>query len=601
MDIPRAEYPRPQCVRDDWVCLNGLWQFEIDQGDSGRERGLLMRDLTDRILVPFCPESACSGIGNTDFLNAVWYRRRIVVPESWSGRRVLLHFQAVDYDTTVWVEGVEVARHRGGWTPFTVDITAVAPPGAEATVVVRARDDGREWKPQGKQSTSYANAGCHYTRTTGIWQSVWLEPVHAVHLLRPRITPLFTAGAFEVVVPVSLPRGGYRVHSVLRDDRGAVATAEADFADAPAARLRLEVPADRRRNWSPADPFLYDLELELCDGTGAVVDRVRSYAGLRSVSIDGNRILLNGAPVFQRLVLDQGYYPDGIMTAPSDAALVADIELAMAAGFNGARLHQKVFEERFLYHADRLGYLVWGEFGDWYADHHRGIPSEWAPMTYANQWNEVLERDHSHPAIIGWCPVNESIIKQRDGIDAFDDMTRAVYRSTKLADPQRPVIDASGWTHRVANADVYDIHCYAQDPQALHDYTCRRLAGEPMSYHRSDLQDLAYDPHAGRPFLVSEFGGIWWNAEIAAARGDGDEAQSWGYGERVRDLEQFHQRFAGLCGVLLDQDGICGYCYTQLCDVFQEQNGVLGFDRQPKFDLARLRAVQERPAAIESA
>ncbi|CAA9266849.1 MAG: GH2, partial [uncultured Chloroflexia bacterium] len=367
MEVPRSEYPRPQFVRPDWLCLNGEWQFEVDAGDSGYDRHMHTsdQDLEQRIVVPFCPESSLSGIGNVDFMPTVWYRRSITIPQEWAGRRVLLHFQAVDYDTTVWVNGHEVYRHRGGFTPFTCDLHGVVAPGETAVITVRARDDNRPSQPRGKQSTRYENYSVFYTRTTGIWQTVWLEPVPHSYLRRPRITPDVANGQFHLSQPISQNSAGLKLHATLRDAEGVVTTAEcrADLDFAP--QLVLPIPKARQRLWSPNDPHLYDLEIELVDRDGQVVDRATSYAGLRSVAIDGKKVKLNGAVVFQRLVLDQGYYPDGIMTAPTDEALIRDIKLSMAAGFNGARLHQKVFEERFLYHADRLGYLCWGEFADW--------------------------------------------------------------------------------------------------------------------------------------------------------------------------------------------------------------------------------------------
>ena len=398
MLIPRPEYPRPQFVRADWLCLNGPWQFEIDYGDSGLERGLYNAPtLAGEIIVPFCPESALSGVGHVDLMHVVWYRREVDIPAAWSGRSVLLHFGAVDYDATVWVNGQEVGRHRGGYTPFTCDLSDVAAPGETAVLTVLARDDNRQIRPRGKQSDTYGNHGCLYTRTTGIWQTVWLEPVARTHFNRPRITPDVANGLLRLELPLSGGRAtGLRVRATLTDEQGvvcAVETAVADFAP----RLDLPIAEDRRRLWSPDDPFLYGLRLELLDA-GTVVDTVESYAGLRSVTIDGMAVKLNGRPVFQRLVLDQGFYPDGIYTAPTDEALRRDIELSMLAGFNGARLHQKVFEERFLYWADKLGYLVWGEFADWGCggqgperDHQRPTG------TYITQWLEALERDYAHP------------------------------------------------------------------------------------------------------------------------------------------------------------------------------------------------------------
>ena len=419
-DIPRSEYPRPQFVREDWLCLNGEWGFETDQGDSGIHRGLLERELNDKIIVPFCPESKLSGIENHDYYNAVWYRRNVTIPSEWTGKRVLLHFQAVDYDSTVWVNGEEVGRHRGGFSPFSCDISDVASAGEEITIVLRARDDGQKPQPRGKQARDYGPEGAIYVRTTGIWQSVWLEPVPDFSLRRPRITPDLANQTLRLEQPISGNAKGLRLRATLSDGEGEVVAAEcsAEFDLSP--RLDLTIPDDRLKLWVVGEPHLYDLDIKLIDAAGNTIDKAKSYAGIRGISIDGKAIKINNKTVFQRLVLDQGYYPDGIMTAPSDAALIEDIELSMAAGFNGARLHQKVFEERFLYHADRLGYIVWGEFGDWGCrgdgpldgEHQKPGPD------YITQWLECLERDYSHPSIVGWCPLNETWQTLTDRITA---------------------------------------------------------------------------------------------------------------------------------------------------------------------------------------
>ncbi|WP_326643271.1 beta-galactosidase [Nonomuraea fuscirosea] len=593
-DVPRPEYPRPQMVRPDWLNLNGPWQFEIDAADSGLERGLRERELTGSITVPFAPESELSGLGHTDFMDAVWYRRTVTIPAAWAGRRTLLHFGAVDHDATVWVNGVEVARHRGGFSPFTADLSAAARPGEQATIVVRARDSRHGPQARGKQSARYHNYECLYTRTTGIWQTVWLEPVPDVHLRRPRITPDVAGSSFTVVTPLSGNRPGDSVRVTVSDGEGAVATATvlADVDLAPS--LRLELPAARVRLWEPGEGFLYEVKVELLDASGAVTDAVDSYAGLRSIAIDGKRVLINGRPVFQRLVLDQGYYPDGLMTAPSDAALLRDIELSVAAGFNGARLHQKVFEERFLYHADRLGYLVWGEFGDWGAhDGREQLPT----ASFLTQWLEVLERDVSHPSIIGWCPLNETRQPIHDRLTQLDDVTRGMFLATKLTDPTRPVVDASGYSHRVPETDVYDSHNYEQEPAEFAGQLSGLAKDEPYVNDESG-QEISV-PYRGQPYFVSEYGGIWWNPELAGTAQDTARVTSWGYGQRVRSEEEFHARFAGLTDALLDDPGMFGYCYTQLTDVFQEENGIYRFDRTTKLDVERVRAVQIRQAASE--
>jgi beta-galactosidase/beta-glucuronidase len=606
--LPRAEYPRPQFVREKWLCLNGPWEFEIDAADSGLERGLLHRPLSSTITVPFCPESKLSGIGHTDFMPAVWYRRTVVVPADWRAAHILVHFQAVDYDATVWIDGREFYRHRGGFTPFTVVLRPGTDIEGSFTIVLRARDDPRPPQPRGKQSRQYANQGCLYTRTTGVWQTVWMEPVPAdAHLRRPRITPDVSAGVIRLVAPISRNRPGWKIRAVLSDAKGTVAAAvtRADLDLSPS--LDLPITPERRRLWSPEDPHLYDLRIELLDMENRVVDAAASYAGLRSLSMDGRVLKLNGRPVFQRLVLDQGYYPDGILTAPTDDALKADIALSQASGFNGARLHQKVFEERFLYHADQAGYLCWGEFPDWGA-------SGFGPMhdnqkhgiTYAGQWLEALHRDYSHPCIVGWCAFNETHQVIQDRITDLDDATRAMFLAAKALDPTRPVLDASGYSHRVYESDIYDSHDYVDNSdflKGIEGFRRRHTATEPFAPYVNNQADARQwsIPYNGQPYFVSEFGGIGFNlSEVTQDKTAVESTGAWGYGQIPATSEEFLRRFAALCDILLDNPEIFGYCYTQLTDVFQEQNGIFTFDRRPKFDLTKVRNIQRRKAAFES-
>lgn len=600
--FPRPEYPRPQLRRDDWLNLNGEWQFEIDWADTGLERGVNVRELTGSILVPFAPESTASGIGQTDFMAAVWYRRTVRIPREWAGQDLLLHFGAVDHDTTVWANGVEVARHRGGFTSFTADITAATTAGSDVTIVVRARDTRDEPQARGKQATEYGNSACYYTRTTGIWQTVWLEPVPTSRIRSLRITPQLAAGRFDIVVPLQGARPGLTLDIQILDAAGPIATASvrADLDLAPS--LSVTIPEERVRPWSPSDPHLYDIIATLRE-RDEVIDQVASYAGLRSISIHGNRVLLNGEPVFQRLVLDQGLWPDSLMTAPSDEALVRDIQLAMNAGFNGARLHQKVFEERYYFHADRLGYLVWGEFGDWGAiDRTANAAHNQQPTaSFITQWIEAIDRDYNHPSIIGWCPLNETYQTLGDRITPLDDVTAGMYLATKLADPTRPVVDASGYSHRVRGADIYDAHDYEQDPQLFAHNHAHTAEGQPFT-NVHPAGGVVSIPYAGQPYFVSEYGGIWWNPEIAKdgiGAHDAGRVGSWGYGQRVADAEGWMTRFAGLTTVLLDSPFPFGYCYTQLTDTFQEENGIYTADRRPKFDTAAIAAVQLRRAAYE--
>ena len=603
--IDRNEYPRPQFVRNEWVCLNGKWEFEIDQGDSGLERGLLKRKLKDHINIPFCPESKLSGICNKDFLNSVWYRRELTIPSDWKGKRILLHFQAVDYDATVWINEVEVGRHRGGFSPFSIDITESIQPGESKQLVVRARDRDDLPQPRGKQTRSYEGEGALYGRTTGIWQTVWMEPVPLIHLKRPRITPDLASQSFLIEQGITNSRPGTILKITISDSQGEITTesVKSDINFTPL--ISIKIPDDRLKLWNPGDPNLYNLDINLLDENGEVIDSACSYSGMRNITISGKSIRINGESVFQRLVLDQGYYPEGLMTAPSDEALLNDIKLSMDAGFNGARLHQKVFEERFLYHADHLGYMVWGEFGDWGARGLSALPhhQKFSP-SYITEWLEVLERDYSHPSIVGWCPLNETWQPITDFISELDAITRGMFLATKAMDQTRPVLDTSGYSHRIIDTDIYDSHDYEQNPKKFSEN--QKGLSDDKPYMNTWWDHLKYDKDAwgrkimnewslgykGQPYFVSEFGGIWWNS-------DQEHSQSWGYGERPKTIEEFYERFEKLCKVLLENKDMFGYCYTQLTDIDQEENGIYKYDRSLKFNVERLRKIQTVTAAIE--
>ncbi|MFC0675938.1 glycoside hydrolase family 2 protein [Brachybacterium hainanense] len=610
-DVPRPEHPRPQLHRPTWLNLNGTWQFELDPGDSGIDRGLLERDLDGEITVPFAPETAASGIGDRDFHEAVWYRRIITIPADWTGLRPVLRFGAVDHDATVWADGQEVARHRGGFTPFAADLGGIAGAGEQVEIVVRARDHREAAQARGKQSVWFEPTHANYPRTTGIWQTVWLEGVPEAAVRSLRIIPSLASTSFAIDVPLTRNVPGARLEitaSVPGGERVAAADVRADLDLAP--HLELVIPAEHVRVWGPGAPELYTLRVRLLAEDGTVLDEVSSYAGLRSTSLAGREYRINGQKVFQRLVLDQGYWEETFMTSPSDQAMVQDIRLAYEAGFNGARLHQKVFEERMLFWADLHGYLVWGEFGDWGVSGRGPVGHNQQPTAaFIGQWIEAVARDISHPSIIGWCPLNETHQVIHDRLTVLDDVTQAMYDATKLADPSRPVLDASGYSHRVRGADVYDSHSYEQDPEAFRREQSGLAEGRPFANSREigdgelPRADGSFSlPYAGQPYFVSEYGGIWWNEEEArraAQEAGNNAAASWGYGQRIGSEEELYERFEGLTRVLLEDPDMFGYCYTQLTDVFQEKNGVVDFARGRKLDLARLRAVQEQAAAYE--
>ena len=568
--LPRPEHPQPQMERSAWRSLNGAWQFAFDFGRSGLDRHFERRDALDTtITVPFCPESVLSGVHYTDFIPAVWYARAFTLtPEELSGR-VLLHFGAVDYEAHVFVNGEPAGTHRGGYTSFCFDITDLCRAG-ENRLSVYAEDDNRSGKqPHGKQCESFDSQGCDYTRTTGIWQTVWLEFVPETYIQSVQYYSNITEGTLLVQAKLC-GAGTFTVQASFegRPCGEASTRAENGFA-------AVTLPLSELHLWDVGQGNLYDLTLTFGS------DSVKSYASMREVRIEGRRVLLNGRPVFQRLVLDQGFYPDGIYTAPDDSALVRDIELSLAAGFNGARLHQKVFEPRFLYHCDRLGYLAWGEMANWGLDYSDPAALE----AFLGEWLDALGRDFNHPSIVGWCPFNETW--DREGRRQLDSLLAMVYRVTKQLDPTRPCIDTSGNFHVVT--DIYDVHDYEQDPAsfAAH-YEAFRTGG---AFYDAQAARQQYD--GKKPMFVSEYGGIKWNPQ-------GDVEKAWGYGDGPATEEAFIERYRGLTEALLSNPNMFGFCYTQLYDVEQETNGLYTYSREPKFDMAVFHAINTQPAACET-
>lgn len=586
MSQPRPEHPRPQFQRERWLNLNGAWNFAFDFGLSGEQHGWPANpDALDRqITVPFCPESRLSGVAHTDFIPAIWYHRAFAVPADWSGQHVLLHFGAVDYDCRAWVNGQFVGRHYGGGSSFHFDITDALQPG-DNQLVVCARDDVRSpLQPGGKQCPDLHSRGCHYTRTTGIWQTVWLEAVPSSRIDRVRIVPDLDDFRFVITPTLSGATRSQLFQVTLID--GGEEVASTRMSATSGIPLFLDVPDPVL--WGLEHPYLYDLRLELLDGD-QVIDQVSSYAGLRKFHIEGNKFYLNDAPLFLRFVLDQGFYPDGIWTAPADAELKADIERSQAVGFNGARLHQKVFEERFHYWADRLGYLTWGEFYDWGMDFGNGQ----SVRNQQREWREIVMRDLNHPSIVAWTPFNETAGQVRGNAEVHRQVLQEAYDLTRDLDPTRPVNDASGYVH--VCTDIFTVHDYDQNPE-----TFRQSYASVDPQHPENARvcnpDLSV-PYQGQPYVVDEYGGTWW-VEGSGVEG-ADRSAGWGYGNRPESIEEVYARIQKLTAVLTQHPHIAGFTYTQLTDIEQEQNGIYTYDRSPKFDADRLRRAFGAPAAIE--
>ena len=586
-NIPRPEFPNPQFERKNWQNLNGKWQFKFDHGRTGEERDFVNADVFDyEINVPFTYESPLSGINVKDICECVWYKRTFNLDdgEECNKGRILLHFGAVDYHAKIWVNGKYVDFHRGGMTSFSLDITKYAQPG-ENVLVVKVTDNLRDGKqPSGKQCPAYSSYTCLYTRTTGIWQTVWLEYVPFESYIKDFkvYTDIDNSTVTINASFANAVKDAYFAAKVLYNDE--IITVKSQKAGGTSASIQLEIPKEKLYLWDVGKGELYGLILKYGNSENENLnDKVYSYFGMREIKIDGYKILLNGRPVFQRLVLDQGFYPDGTWTAPSAEALKNDIEISMEAGFNGARLHQKIFEPLFHYYADTLGYITWGEHGNWGMD-----SSAESYQNFTCEWIGAVNRDFNHPSIIGWCPHNETNWEQRGEDLAY------IYRITKSIDYTRPVIDTSGYVH--VATDIFDIHDYDQNVETFNKRYLALLDKDNKAELFQNNNRWSREKIMELPYFISEFGGTWWSD---VSKESESHTQSWGYGKAPEDIERFYERFDGLVSALLDNPRVCAFCYTQLTDVEQEQNGIVYYDRRKKFDMARLHKSMTKTAAIE--
>jgi beta-galactosidase/beta-glucuronidase len=580
LDAEGRGYPRPQLRRDSWFSLNGGWEFAIDVAG---EWTLPEHVTWDEIIrVPFSPETARSGIGNTGFYRVCWYRRRFAAPPVPEGHRLLLHFGAIDYSARVWVNGACVGTHRGGYTPFAVEITREICSSGECDLVVRTEDDPHDLsKPRGKQDWQLEPHSIWYPRTTGIWQTVWMEILPATALQRISFTPHLARWEIGVGAWMDgVPREPLRL-SVTLTSRGILLAADTYTVVAGEVhrRIALSDPGiDDSRNellWSPHEPNLIDVQFDLWGERGELLDHAVSYTALRSAAVQGDRFVLNNRPYVLRMVLDQGYWPDSGVTAPDDAALRRDVELARAMGFNGVRKHQKIEDPRYLYWADRLGLAVWEEMPSAY----RFTPGSVERLTH--EWTEAIFRDYSHPCIIAWVPVNESWgVPNLTDVASERHFVQALYHLTRTLDSTRPVIGNDGW-ESVAT-DIIGIHDYDDRPERIAkryhaDQVLPRLFKRERPGGR--LLVLEGQMHTDQPLMLTEFGGI------AFSRDPG----TWGYA-RVRTPEEFARRFRELLDVVRELQVFSGFCYTQFADTYQEANGLLFADRTPKIPIEEIAA-----------
>jgi len=560
---PRTEYPRPNFVRNEWLCLNGGWEFQFDpEGVFSQEQ-----PLEKTIQVPFAYQSKLSGINDQRVCELVWYAKSFEIPSSWVGRNVLVHFGAVDYEATIWVNGVEAGFNRGGYVPFTLDVTRLLKEGTNR-VVVRVLDTQDPGQPRGKQSSSGLPHGIDYWCTTGIWQSVWLEPVPTSYLADVVVSSDISQELLVVSPVIHGGRADLEVEVLVHDGPIQIASKRGVGP--------LQVSIKEPKLWSPDSPHLYDLTIKLLR-KGQVVDEVRSYAGMRSVETKNGQILFNGEPLYLKMALDQGYWPESGLTGPSDQALREDVKLARQLGFNAVRKHQKVEDPRWLYWCDVEGLLVWGEMANARA---------WSNQTQERleaEWERVVLRDLSHPCIIAWVPSNESMGFPE--LEAGREQTRAgierLAYMTRRLDPTRPVVDNDGWEQTQAS-DIVCVHDYSHSGAALRpryeeymrggDFPKRTWTGGRITL----LSGVEID---GRPIMLTEVGGF-----LTVPKTEGKLDVMYEHYGSIKTSDELLAKYRQLMEAIGSLPFLSGFCYTQFTDVEQEQNGLLTYDRQPKID-----------------
>ncbi len=568
-------YPRPQLYRSGYAILNGEWDFAFDP--EGNMDDICKGGFRDqmKIQVPYPYQTELSGIGRKDRVDTVWYSRSICLTEEQLAGDVLLHLEGCDYETTVYVNGSFVGSDTGAYHRLSFDLTEHLQTG-ENKLVIRAADDYSVEKPRGKQRWKDENFECWYVDTTGIYKTAWLEYVPHTRIGGLRIDTDRCAGTATFTLQTNNVSGGERARIEITLDGEPVADRVVS-PDAPQTVVLTE--KQPLKLWDAGAPNLYEAKITL-EKDGEVIDRVETYFGVREIAIDGQKVLLNGKPLYQKLVLDQGYWEGGDLTAPNEAALLKDITDMMAMGFNGARKHQKMEDERFLYYADILGYIVWAEMPSMYCNSEKSRP------VFQREWMLSVKQQHNHPCVLVWVPFNESWgieeIRTDKTVQAFVNDT---YNMTKAWDGSRPVITNDGWEHTVS--DILTIHHYEQDGEKLHSYfdTIEKCVMDVWQSHHKGAFAEGYG-YRGQPVMISEFGGTAYVKDTHGA--------NWGYGQGVQNDEEFLRRFAGLIDAIDSIPFMAGYCYTQVTDVQQEVNGLLYYNHEPKFPHATIKAILDK-------
>lgn len=577
----RTEYPRPQFQRESWKNLNGNWKFAFDDQNIGeKDQWHQNPAFSTDIQVPFTYETKASGIGEQTFHPFVWYQRLFDIPEKETGKRVILRFQASDYLTKVWVNGTYIGNHTGGNAAFSFDISHALNKIGENELVVKIEDSQSCYQPRGKQRWKDESFGCWYVQNTGIWQTVWLELLENKSIENVKITPNLDANSVtfdyklngsiseDLMLETIISYDGKKVKQFTIAPDSSTIHFEVD--------LLSELQGGKVNYWTPEHPNLYDVIFHLYVGTD-LMDEVDSYFGMRKISIKDGQVLLNNVPIYQKLLLDQGYWPDTMLTPPSDEAMLEDIEKTIEMGFNGVRKHQKLEDERFLYWCDKKGLLVWSEMAATYAF------SDEAVENFTKEWLEVMQQYYNHPSIVTWVPFNESWGVPNISTDKRQQaFTESIYYLTKSIDPNRPVIVNDGWEHTIS--DIIALHDYEEFGDALLErYKDKgRIVNNEIRHNKEKYAFADGYEYKGQPILLTEYGGIAFNDE-----------SGWGYGNQVDTEEQFLKRYRDITDAIKAIPYISGYVYTQTTDVQQEVNGLLKEDRTPKIALEKIKAVND--------
>ncbi|AMQ06238.1 glycoside hydrolase family 2 protein [Sporosarcina psychrophila] len=579
--MPRNEYPRPHFERKDWLNLNGEWNFSFDEENIGeREQWYNVTNFEQKIIVPFTYETEASGIEKEEFCPNIWYQKFVIVPKEYESKKVVLHFQAADYITKLWVNGKFVGEHKGGQIAFSFDITNYLTENNELNIIIKNEDSFSCYQPRGKQRWKDENFGCWYVQTTGIWQTVWLEYLNEENLESVKTTPNIDTDSVEFE---------FKFSDDINLNSNLILKTSISFNNHPIKEFSLGIDCTRHTldlniasevfhwkvmQWSPKEPNLYDVEFTLYK-ENHIVDQVHSYFGMRKISIENGNVLLNNVPLYQRLLLDQGYWKESHLTPPSEEAIIEDIDKTLEMGFNGVRKHMKVEDQRFLYWADKKGLLVWSEMAATYDF------SDEAVQNFTEEWMEVVKQQYNHPSIITWTPFNESWGIRNVYTDVKQQkFTEAIYYLTKSMDSMRPVIVNDGWEHTIS--DIITLHDYVENgDEFIERYADKeRLLSNGIAFNKDKHAMVQGYEYNGQPIIISEYGGIAFNSE-----------EGWGYGNHVKDDEEFLRRYESITQAIKDTKYISGFCYTQITDVQQEINGLLTEDRKSKINPEKIRDI----------